>query len=128
MNIEHIALNVPDPVAAAKWYVRHLGMRVVRSVDGPPHTRFLADESGRVVLELYRQEQAPVPDYFEMDPMVLHVAFTAADVREARRMLLAADANPVGDVTVAPNGDELAMVRDPWGVPVQLVKRARALL
>src|SRR5262249_45002677 len=43
MDIEHMALNVPDPVAMADWYTEHLGMRVVRSVPGPPHTRFLAD-------------------------------------------------------------------------------------
>ena len=32
MDIEHFALNVPDPVAAAAWYVEHLGMRVQRSL------------------------------------------------------------------------------------------------
>ena len=34
MNIEHVAFNVPDPAAAAEWYARHLGMRVVRRVPG----------------------------------------------------------------------------------------------
>ncbi|HXG09774.1 MAG TPA: VOC family protein [Gemmataceae bacterium] len=127
MNIEHIALNVSDPVALADWYTRHLGMRIVRSVDGPPHTRFLADQAGRVVLEVYRQD-APVPDYAALDPMVLHLAFTAPDVGEARRRLLAAGARAEGEITTAPSGDELAMLRDPWGIPVQLVKRARPLL
>src|SRR5437764_946546 len=62
MNIEHIALNVLDPVALADWYIRHLGMHVVRQVDSAPFTRFLADAADRVVLEAYRQD-APVPDY-----------------------------------------------------------------
>jgi catechol 2,3-dioxygenase-like lactoylglutathione lyase family enzyme len=128
MNIEHIAFNVPDPVAAAEWYGRHLGMRVVRSVEGSPHTRFLADEAGRVVLEFYRQEKAPVPDYFAIDPMVLHIAFTADDIREARQRVLAAGASAVGEVAPQPNGDDLAMLRDPWGVAVQLVKRGRPLV
>jgi catechol 2,3-dioxygenase-like lactoylglutathione lyase family enzyme len=128
MNIEHIALNVPDPVAMAGWYTRHLGMRVVRAVDGPPHTRFLADESGRVVLEFYRQERVAVPDYAAMDPMVLHVAFTTADLTETRRGLIAAGAAAVGEPAAAPNGDVLAMLRDPWGLPVQLVKRAAPLM
>jgi glyoxylase I family protein len=127
MNIEHIAFNVPDPVAAAEWYTRHLGMRVVRSVDGPPHTRFMADGSGRTVVEFYRQT-APVPDYPTMDPMVLHIAFVAADVAGEVKRLLAAGATPAGELTTAPNGDVLGMVRDPWGVAIQLVKRTRTLL
>jgi glyoxylase I family protein len=127
MNIEHVALNVPDPVALAEWYCQHLGMRVVRSVDGPPHTRFLADESGRVVLEVYRQK-APVPDYAAMDPMMLHVAFKAEDVAGTRERLLRAGATSVTEATTIPGGDVLAMLRDPWGVAVQLVKRARPLV
>jgi catechol 2,3-dioxygenase-like lactoylglutathione lyase family enzyme len=128
MNIEHIALNVPDPVPMADWYTRHLGMRVVRSLAVPPHTRFLADASGRVVLEIYRQEKVAPPDYSAQDPLVLHVAFLTADVREAQQRLLAAGATTAGDITATPSGDELAMLRDPWGVPIQLVKRAQALI
>ena len=87
-----------------------------------------AAEAGRVVLELYHQEKIAVPDYQAIDPMVLHVAFTAPDVKEARRRLLAAGASAVGEVTAAPNGDELAMLRDPWGLAVQLVKRAQSFV
>lgn len=127
MNIEHIALNVADPVAMAAWYVQHLGMKVVRQVDEGPMTRFVADASGRTVLELYRQK-APVPDYAAMDPMVLHVAFVTADVDGERRRLLGAGAKPATDVTTAPNGDVMTFLRDPWGVTIQLVKRAQRLL
>jgi catechol 2,3-dioxygenase-like lactoylglutathione lyase family enzyme len=128
MNIEHIALNVPDPTAMAQWYVRHLGMRVVRRPEGPTHTHFVADPAGRVVLELYRQTKAPIPDYASMDPMVLHVAFAADQVAQERRKLLEAGATPVGEVVTSETGDELAMVRDPWGLAVQIVKRARRLM
>jgi glyoxylase I family protein len=127
MNIEHIALNVADPVALADWYVRHLGMRVVRQVDEGSLARFLADTSGRTVLEVYRQ-QAPVPDYANMDPMVLHIAFKADDVDAEVSRLVAAGAVLALETTTAPNGDRLGMVRDPWGVCVQLVKRGRALI
>jgi len=128
MNIEHVAFNVPDPVALAEWYTRHLGMRVVRSVTGPPHTRFLADESGRTVLEVYRQTRAPVPDYPTQEPLVLHIAFTTPDVRAARDKLLAAGATAVGEIEITSGGDEMAWLRDPWGLALQLVKRASPLL
>jgi glyoxylase I family protein len=127
VNIEHVALNVADPIAMAGWYTQHLGMRVVRKVDGPPHTHFIADESGRVVLELYRQT-APVPDYRSMHPMVVHIAFTAPDIAAERARLLASGAIADGEIATTPTGDRLAFLRDPWGVTVQLVQRAKPLL
>src|SRR5438309_950149 len=98
MNIEHFALNVSDPIAMADWYGRHLGMRVLRRLETATQTHFICDESGRVVVELYCQTKAPIPDYAAMDPMVLHLAFVAADVAEARRRLIAAGATPAGEI------------------------------
>jgi catechol 2,3-dioxygenase-like lactoylglutathione lyase family enzyme len=49
VDIEHLALNVNNPVAMAAWYTAHLGMRVVRNLAEEPDTHFLADQSGRVV-------------------------------------------------------------------------------
>ena len=127
MHIEHIALNVTDPVAVADWWGRHLGMRVVRATEGPTFTRFLADAAGRTVLELYHQK-APVPDYATQDPFVLHVAFVVTDLDRERARLLAAGATSAGEVTSTPAGDRLAFVRDPWGMVVQLVTRAEPML
>ena len=36
MKLEHIAINVPDPVAMAAWYVEHMDMKVVIATDSPP--------------------------------------------------------------------------------------------
>jgi glyoxylase I family protein len=127
MNIEHMALNVADPAAMAAWYTRYLGMRVLRRLDTDTQTHFLADESGRTVLELYHQSRVAVPDYAAMDPMILHIAFTAPDIEATRTQLLAAGATAEGDVATTPAGDRLAMLRDPWGVALQLVKRAQPL-
>lgn len=128
MNIEHIAINVADPVAMADWYTRHLGMHVVRNVGGPTLTHFIGDESGRVVIEIYHHTKAAVPDYHAMDPLVLHIAFVAPNMQETRDRLLKAGATLAADIAVTPAGDELCMLRDPWGVAVQLVKRAKPLL
>jgi len=128
MNIEHLAINVPDPVAMAHWYTTHLGMRVVRAIDEPPHTRFLADRAGRVVLELYHQTAAAVPDYAAQHPFVLHIAFVAPDLELERNRLLAAGMLADGDIQANPAGDRLAFLRDPWGIVVQLVQRSRPLV
>ena len=128
MQIEHIAFNVSDPAGMAAWYGQHLGMRMIRKIDGVTNTHFLADTVGRVVLELYHQAKAPIPDYAAQDPMVLHVAYVVADVRAERQRLLAAGAQPVGEIAVNEGGDELAMLRDPWGFAVQLVRRAKKMM
>ena len=35
---------------------------------------------------------------------------------------------PVGDVEANDVGDEVAMLRDPWGIPVQLVRRRERMI
>lgn len=128
MNIEHFALNIAEPVAAAEWYIRHLGLRVLRALTESPFTHFLADGAGRTVVEIYAHPKASVPDYRAMDPLIFHIAFATVDVRGERQRLLAAGATSAGEVTETPAGDVMTFLRDPWGVPLQLVKRAAPLL
>lgn len=128
MNIEHFALNVADPVAAAAWYTEHLGMRVLRSLSEAPFTHFLADESGRVVMELYGHVKAPVLDHAALDPLVFHIALATPDVRGTLERLLAAGATAAGEVTTTPAGDEMVFLRDPRGIALQLVRRAVPLV
>lgn len=126
MKLEHVALQVADPVAMAGWYVQHLGMRVVHRGDAPGNARFVADDAGASILELYAGT-LPVPDYGAMDPALLHVAFATEDVVAARSRLIAAGAVAAGEVVVTPAGDAFAMLRDPWGLALQLARRARPL-
>jgi glyoxylase I family protein len=128
MNIEHVAFNVAEPVAVARWYVDHLQMRVMRTSGPPTGTHFLADAAGRSMIEIYHNPKAVVPDYRAMNPLVLHLAFAVDDVHAARARLLQVGATAEGEMTIAENGDELAMLRDPWGFPVQLVKRRAPML
>lgn len=91
MKFEHYALNVPDAVAIADWYVKHCRMKIVKAIDVAPHTRFLADETGRVVLEIYSNRAV-----------------------EARF-----------EESVQPSeGTKLIMMRDPFGMALQLCQRA----
>lgn len=122
MRIEHVALLVADPVAVAGWYVAHLGMRVARAGGPPSHTHFLADSENTGVLEIY-SGSLPLPHYAGMDPLLLHVAFATDDVRRTRERLLAAGATAAGEIERTPAGDEIAMLRDPWGLAIQLARR-----
>jgi glyoxylase I family protein len=122
MKFEHFALNVEDARASAQWYVDHLGLKVARSRSDAPFTTFLADDTGRVIFELYSNTAAPVPDYASTHPLCFHIAFVADDPNATRMRLLAAGASPAYEETL-PDGSFLVMIRDPWGVPLQLVRR-----
>ncbi len=128
MKIEHLGLNVQDPAALADWYVAHLGMRVVLAKDDPLPVRFLADSAGHVMLEAYRNPEAGVPDYSPVSPLCIHLAFSSENVPRDFRRLLAAGAKPASEPATLPTGDQIAIVRDPWGFPVQLVKRHRPMI
>lgn len=123
MKFEHFALNVPDPVRMADWYVQHLGMRIVLSLDKEPHTRFLSDQTGRVVMELYCSKAAPLPDHRNTHHMNFHCAFAVADPDRVKAGLLAAGATLVEEARPA-DGSQLYMLRDPWGVPLQICRRS----
>ncbi|NLF32295.1 MAG: VOC family protein [Planctomycetes bacterium] len=128
MRIEHVAFNVGDPVAMARWYVEHLGFAIVRAGDGPPYGHFLADGSGTVMVEFYCNPAAAVPDYTAIDPIVLHLALVSDDVEADWRRLLAAGATPVDPPGPTAAGDRVAMVRDPWGLAIQLARRVRPMV
>ena len=112
----------------AEWYVFHLGCSIARASGEPTHQRFLSDSSGWIMLEFYRNPRVPVPDYESMDPLLVHIAFLSDAPAADRDRLVKAGAKVVEDLTSAPNGDTLVMLRDPWGVAVQLVKRAKPML
>ena len=118
--------TVEDPVAAARWYVEHLGCTIVRQHGEPAHARFIADSDGTTVLEIYRNPKVDPPDYRSMDPLLLHLAFKTEDVEGDRERLIEAGAEPEGEIVTTEDGDELAMLRDPWGFPLQLAKRGES--
>jgi glyoxylase I family protein len=80
------------------------------------------------MIEVYHNPRKPVPDYKSMDPQLIHLAFLSADLRADRDRLVAAGASIVEDVATTPAGDDIMMLRDPWGLPLQLVRRASPML
>ncbi len=128
MNLEHLGLNHHDPAAAAAWYCQHLGLTVARKFGAPGHGHFLADTRGQMMLEFYFNPTAGVPDYAALDPFAFHIAFHVDDVAAVRAQLLQAGATAEGEVKVNDDGDQLTVVRDPWGICLQFVRRAKRML
>lgn len=124
MKFEHFALNVPDSRAMAHWYVEHVGFKILRSRDDAPFTHFLADETGRVAVELYSNPKATIPDYAAAHPLCFHFAVVSADAKADRLRLEKAGATLFLEEP-QPDGSLLTMMRDPWGVPLQLCQRSK---
>ncbi|TVQ74418.1 MAG: VOC family protein [Balneolaceae bacterium] len=127
MKIEHFAFNVEDPVGMSRWYVTHLGMSVVRLDKNPPYTTFLADSSGQVMIEFYNNPADAVPDYRNMDPLIVHLAFVSEDPSVDKKRLLEAGAKLADEIHLD-DGSHLLMMRDPWGFPIQFCKRGVPML
>ncbi len=128
IRLEHIAINVEDPAAMAGWYSENLRMEIIRKGPPPINVRFICDEQENMMLELYTNPPDAVPDYRSMNPLVFHICFMVDDVDQICRELVAAGATLVGEVSTTEAGDEIAMLRDPWGIPIQFLKRAEPML
>ena len=127
MKIEHFALNVKDPVTMAQWYTKNLDLEVVRKMDKAPHTHFMGDKSGAILLEIYNNPADQVPDYKNMNPLLVHLAFLSNDPESDKHRLIGAGASYVEEVNL-PDGSHLIMMRDPWGLAIQLCKRGTPMI
>lgn len=127
MKIEHFAFNVKDPAAMTAWYEKNLGLRTIKHVPEPPFTTFMADDSGRVMIEFYNNPADNVPKYEEMHPLLLHLAFVSEDPVSDRERLILAGAVLVSEDKFD-DGTHLLMMRDPWGFSIQFCKRGKRML
>ncbi len=125
---EHIAFNVPDPPAMVRWYCTQFGMRIVREGGAPTYGSFIADAGGHSMLELYHHADVPVMDFAALDPASLHLAFAVDAIEAVHDALLVSGAVSVAGIATTPSGDRVAMLRDPWKIPLQLVQRASPML
>ncbi len=121
MIIEHVAFNVKDPGSVVKWYIENIGLKLIKRVN--EYTWFIGDENSNTVLEIYYNPAAEVLEYANMDPLMLHIAFVSNKIEEDIKRLVEAGATVVNANAFTKAGDRLAMLRDPWGLCIQLVDR-----
>lgn len=124
MIFEHFALNVNKIDEIVPWYMEHLGLQVVSEQEQPPFMTFLADSSGRIIMELYFRPEETITDFFQQHPLTFHVAFVSEDAEKDCERLVAQGATFV-EAVKKEDGSHLIMLRDPWGLPLQLCQRTR---
>lgn len=121
---EHLAVNVPDKAAFVDWYVANLGLELIR--DKPGKMAFLADSQGVTMLEVYSNPNAGRLDLAATDPLAVHIAFEVDDPAADADALVAAGAT-IHDPYKAAGDDSMVMLRDPFGLGLQLVKRGQSM-
>ena len=127
MVFEHFALNVKNPIDFVEWYFSNCEMKIAKSIKVAPFTHFLTDSIGRTVIEVYSNPSAKIPDYNSLHPLEFHFAFKVNDVNEMKEKLVSAGAKLLEDVT-SDDGSHFVMLRDPFGIPLQLCKRTTPLI
>lgn len=128
IRFEHVAFNVPDARAAARWYCDHLGFVIVRQQGEPPYMSFVADSGRNMMFEFYTRDDVALFDPSSMHDVTTHVAMHTDDMDADRARLIAAGATASGEITLTPAGDKLCFLRDPHGVILQLCQRKVRML
>lgn len=127
MKFEHFAINVPNASAMSLWYEDNLGLKVKKKMADPPYMTFLADDSGTVMLEIYSNPKGETLEFTQLHPLTVHLALVSEDPVSDKARLIAAGASEMSD-DFLPDGSHLVMLRDPWGICIQLCKRAVPML
>ncbi|HZJ19425.1 MAG TPA: VOC family protein [Pricia sp.] len=122
MIFEHFALNVIKVDAVVDWYSEFVGLKVVNAQKEPPFMTFLADASGRVMLELYHRPDEAITDFTVQHFLTFHLAFVSENAEKDKDRLMAEGATFIEEVKKE-DGSHLIMLRDPWGMPLQLCER-----
>ena len=123
MVFEHIAINVVEIDRVVPWYCAHLGLTIVNQQKAAPFMTFLADGSDRVVIEFYSRSDAVMQDFRKLNPLTFHVAFVSENAEKDKQRLVSAGAS-FFDELLKEDGSHLVMLRDPWGIPLQICQRA----
>ncbi|RPI70665.1 MAG: VOC family protein [Ignavibacteriales bacterium] len=79
------------------------------------------------MLEIYANPSAKFPDHKNAHPLEFHFAFMVDDPQSFKDKLIEAGAKLEDDLKLD-DGSNLIMLRDPFGVCVQLCKRGKPFM
>lgn len=108
---DHVHLNVPDPAAAANWYVKYLGGR--QTSEGPNRLMFGSTR----LLFLQKADAKP-----SSGSVIDSLAFSFPDVDAKMKEFQTAGIKIVAPVREAPGLVKVAMAEDPWGTRIMVVQ------
>ncbi len=124
-EIEHIGICVEKPIEMANWYRETLGFNIVFSgEDEEKGVAFLTDGNGRVMLELGKLPGVLPLTRGLSHHLQFHIALRSDDPEKDADYLVSKGAEFIENCPVRLPGDNLVVLRDPWGNTLQLAKRS----
>lgn len=108
---DHVHIAVPDPQAAAQWYLENIGGEFIdgrtdRLLFGTTRIMFLEGENAQP----------------SAGSVVDHLGFSVPDLAATVSKLQAAGATSEGEIRDVPNLFKLAFLVDPWGVRLEMLE------
>jgi catechol-2,3-dioxygenase len=124
MSIEHIGLCVDEPFDMADWYVKNLNFTILKK-DGSKNDGvvFIEDSKGKTILELYNAPGIERINFSSLTPLQFHIAIEVENPYEKSLDLEKVGAKIEGESIRNNYKGEKYMVRDPWGVTLQILNR-----
>lgn len=127
-RIEHVGIIVSEPLAMAQWYCDVLGFTIRLKGETPGKTvAFVTDAPGTTMLELCESPGVESLSGRTNHQLQLHLALESDDPHADADALAAKGAEVIEKNEFPDGGGFMAMVRDPWGHCIQLVKRTKAI-
>jgi glyoxylase I family protein len=126
-SIEHIAISVRDSRRSADWYSEMLGFIVASKNDSNPPVYFLRDPAGVGFLEIIPEADPSRLTHARTNNRHFHLGFEVDDFDEAYEELLAKGIQFEEVNRTGGGGIKSGFFRDPDGVPLQIVRRAKPL-
>jgi catechol 2,3-dioxygenase-like lactoylglutathione lyase family enzyme len=125
-QIEHIGFSVRSPIEMAQWYERVLGFRIAFSAhDAKKAVAFVEDSSGHSVLELGQLPGIEPLCDVSTHPLQFHIALASDDPQQDADYLVRNGASFIEECTIKRPGEQLLLLKDPWGNSIQLARRSR---
>ena len=128
MKIEHFAINVREPQKMAAWWAEQFDLKIIRADEKAPFIHFLADDGNQTLIELYANDSGEFVDYGSLSLYTFHIAFAVEDIEAETARLVAAGGTQDGEIITLGTAVRFSIVRDPWGVAIQLLQRMDPLL
>lgn len=120
ITLKYVAFNVPDPKAAAQWYLNTLGFLVTaKGAD-----TYVSDAGKNFRIKFFL-DPAQKNNYNDISFNACHIAIETDDIHKWENNILKAGGKYNTDSRLNAIGDAVIDMRDPNGLMIQLISRVR---
>jgi catechol 2,3-dioxygenase-like lactoylglutathione lyase family enzyme len=120
IRMRYLALNVPDKAASATWYQTALGLRIIKQ----GNDIFVSDAKDNFRIKFF-SDPSQKNNYADQSVDAWHLALEGDNLNYWEQRIVKAGGKFNTPARISPTGDEVADMRDPNGILIQLVHRLK---